>query len=96
MRLSEFEIRHIKEQAEAVFGTNSQVYLFGSRTDDTKKGGDIDLFIEPEILDNEFEQKIVLKTKLQLLLGLQKIDIVVARDPKRLIEQQANETKVLL
>ena len=74
----------------------SQVLLFGSRVDDTKKGGDIDLFIEPQHLSNEFEQKIILITKLQLVLGDQKIDVVLAKDVNRLIEKEARKKGVLL
>ncbi|MDH5719770.1 MAG: nucleotidyltransferase domain-containing protein [Spirochaetia bacterium] len=36
----------MKSKAEEVFGSNAKVYLFGSRAEDTKKGGDIDLFID--------------------------------------------------
>ena len=56
------------------------IYLFGSRTDDSKKGGDIDLFVD---LESEQEpQKIMLQkaeflSKLDILLGEQKIDLLI-------------------
>ena len=96
MRLTENERQHIKQYVIQFFGEGSRVFLFGSRVDDAKKGGDIDLFIEPEHLINEFEQKIMLLTKLQFALGDQKIDIVLAKDPSRLIEQEARKKGVLL
>ena len=96
MRLSNEEIKHIKEQTKAIFGPEANVYLFGSRTDDHKKGGDIDLLIEPGNLYDETLQVVRLKTKLHVCLGLQQIDVVVARDPNRLIEQEAAKTKICL
>ena len=48
MRLTDFEANTIKQSACEVFGAKTQVFLFGSRTDDTKKGGDIDLYIKAE------------------------------------------------
>ena len=96
MRLTAEERKKIREQVSLVFGEGSRVFLFGSRVDDTKKGGDIDLFIEPENVSHELEQKIVLLTQLHLALGEQKIDIVVAKDENRLIEQEARKKGVLL
>ena len=96
MRLTVEEIKHIKQQVYHVFGDGSRVFLFGSRTDETKKGGDIDLFIEPQHVSNVSEQKITLLTKLQTVLGDQKIDIVLAKDKNRLIEQEARKKGVLL
>lgn len=46
MRLTSEQITIIKNNASYLYGNSSQVYLFGSRTDDNAKGGDIDLFIE--------------------------------------------------
>ena len=96
MRLTQREIVQIKNNVFEVFGEKSRVFLFGSRVDDTKKGGDIDLYIEAERIENEIEQEIRLWSKLQLVLGEQKIDVVLAKDSKRLIEQEAKRTGILL
>jgi hypothetical protein len=42
MRLSEFEVKSIKESIR-VFDPDALIYLFGPRTDDSKKGGGIDV-----------------------------------------------------
>ena len=57
---------------------NARVYLFGSRVDDTKKGGDIDLLVMSDSLTRE--DKRTIKIKLYELLGEQKIDLVLAAD----------------
>jgi predicted nucleotidyltransferase len=96
VRLTEEEKIQIKAQVKKIFGEKSRVYLFGSRVDGDKKGGDIDLFVEPQTLEDEFKQKMILLTKLQLLLGDQKIDVVLATDPLRPIEQEARKKGKLL
>lgn len=45
MRLSERYIEVIKKYFK-VFSENGEIYLFCSRVDDSKKGGDIDLYLE--------------------------------------------------
>jgi predicted nucleotidyltransferase len=45
MRLSEFELRCIRETLLEA-DPSGKIYLFGSRIDDTGKGGDIDIFFE--------------------------------------------------
>ena len=50
MRLSEKEKKIILNLAKKYFGDKTRVFVFGSRLID-KKGGDIDLYIEPEIYD---------------------------------------------
>jgi len=47
MRLSEKEKKIIINLAKKYFGNKTKVYVFGSRLRN-KKGGDIDLYIEPE------------------------------------------------
>ena len=51
MRLSEKEKKIILNLAKKYFGEKTKVYVFGSRLEDKKAGGDIDLYIEPEIYD---------------------------------------------
>jgi predicted nucleotidyltransferase len=88
MRLTEFEINVIKQSASEIFGTDVQVYLFGSRVDDTKKGGDIDLYIKTKV-GNDLRHKIKFLVLIEQKLGEQKIDIVFAEDQSRPVEQQA-------
>lgn len=42
MRLKKEHIESIKNIAVNIFGSNVDVYLFGSRVNDSKRGGDID------------------------------------------------------
>lgn len=95
MRLTEFEINAIKQTAQEIFGPNAQVFLFGSRVDDAKRGGDIDLYIKTE-LGNDFTHKIKFLVLLEQKIGEQKIDVVFAVDKNRPIERQAIKTGLLL
>jgi predicted nucleotidyltransferase len=98
VRLTKKEIEAIKEAFLEVF-ENGKIYLFGSRIDDSKRGGDIDLFIE---LDRELDikEQMRLKSRFRLLLydkiGEQKIDIIISKDKNKSIEQEALKTGVLL
>lgn len=96
MRLSQFERDTIVDQAREIFGSQTKVYLFGSRADDSRRGGDIDLYIVPVNKDNLWRKEVRLHTQLQLLLGEQKIDIVVAYDKNRMIEKVALSTGIEL
>jgi len=95
MRLTEFEINAIKQSAHEVFGSNAQVFLFGSRLDDNKKGGDIDLYISAQT-GNDLQHKIKFLVALEQKIGEQKIDVIMAADKNRPIEQQAINTGILL
>lgn len=95
MRLTAFEVNAIKQTAQEVFGPKVEVLLFGSRVDDDKKGGDIDLYIKTQA-DNDLEHKIKFLVSLEQKIGEQKIDVILAADKNRPIEQQAISTGVLL
>ena len=87
MRLSNKELETIKNHIRNTFG-DVAVYLFGSRIDDSKKGGDIDLYIIPSLNENLFQKKRKLKVILEDLL-FKPVDIVLSRDQERLIEKEA-------
>ena len=95
MRLTAFEVNAIKQSAQEVFGPKVEVLLFGSRTDDEKKGGDIDLYIKAPT-GNDLKHKIEFLVALEQKIGEQKIDVILAEDQNRPIEQQAIKTGVLL
>ena len=46
MRITPEQISTIVQTTRSIAGVNAQVWLFGSRLDDARKGGDIDLLIE--------------------------------------------------
>ena len=87
MRLSEKEIETIKSEIYKNFGA-ATIYLFGSRLQDDKKGGDIDLFVISKGRSNLFEKRIKTAAKLERALS-KPVDIVVHRDFNREIEKEA-------
>ena len=46
MRLTTAQIELIRSTAKQLLGDRVRVILFGSRVDDAKKGGDVDLLVE--------------------------------------------------
>ena len=74
MRLNTNEISTIKRELLAL-DPEASIYLFGSRTNDAAKGGDIDLLIE----SNQFDMRTKAAYRWALMeeLGEQKIDLVI-------------------
>jgi predicted nucleotidyltransferase len=95
MRLSQKEIDAIKTNFEKFFD-EGVLYLFGSRVDDTRKGGDIDLYITTQNRENLVEKKIEFSASLQREIGEQKIDIVLDYGDNRLIDKKAKDQGVVL
>ncbi len=94
MRLSSKEVDLIKSTVERIF-QNPRIYLFGSRTDDRKAGGDIDLFIISDDKTALLEKKIKAVSKLERILH-KPVDIVIHRDFSKNIEQEAIQKGILL
>ncbi len=97
MRLDDWEVAVIRTCLKESFGESAKVYLFGSRVDDAKRGGDIDLFVEADPLPEDWRQrKSAFWICLQERLGEQKIDILVARDRDAPIERIARRDGIEL
>jgi predicted nucleotidyltransferase len=80
MRLSETLKSSILKAIQASFG-NVEIYLFGSRTDDTKRGGDIDIAIRTEMTRENFRKHKIAFVSLLMRMGLDlKIDLVQYND----------------
>lgn len=95
MRLSKQYVDVIKKNFRLFF-KNGDIFLFGSRVDVSKKGGDIDLYLAVDDHQNLFEKKIKFLSRIKRELGDQKIDVVFNLDENRLIEQEARRWGVKL
>ena len=93
MRLKKSEIRVIKSAVKE-FDNKAEIILFGSRADDTAKGGDIDLLIISDKIKNREKRKIRLLIFDQL--EEQKIDIISASIIKGAFIENAYNTGVRL
>lgn len=101
MRLSENYRKVIKQAALEIWGDQASVILFGSRVDDSKKGGDIDLLLR---INKEEDTKEIVRKKVKFLsqldiqLGEQKIDLIIATKENQYINivQTAMQTGIEL
>lgn len=93
MRLTQQETDNIKSVV-LQNDPDAQIYLFGSRADDDKKGGDIDLLIFSHVLTETDKRKI--RLKLFDKLGEQRIDIIIAQDLSQPFVRIAYEEGVAL
>ncbi len=79
IRLNQQHLEAIKRLFCSFFSENDHLWIFGSRVDPTKRGGDIDLYIET----TEMNTKEAIKKESQFILALektlgeQKIDVVL-------------------
>lgn len=96
MRLRLVDIESILCCKDSIFGKNTKIYVFGSRLDDSLKGGDIDLYIQIEDKNALFEKKINFLSCLSNKIGEQKVDVVFSLDQDRDIEQEAMQKGVEL
>ena len=77
MRITEHEKNIIIDAVKSA-DPNAKIWLFGSRVDDNKKGGDIDIGILSLKIDVMEEIKI--RQKIYDKIGEQKIDIIVSKN----------------
>jgi predicted nucleotidyltransferase len=94
MRLTSQQRQIILTSTAQYFGANARVWLFGSRTDDQRRGGDVDLYIEPE--QSNLMGELRCKAQLEEALDLH-VDLVVKRpDHAHPIEKIARDNGIRL
>jgi predicted nucleotidyltransferase len=78
MRLSEAERSIVRAAVENRFGPQARVILFGSRVDDHRRGGDIDLLVEvPYAIDDPLNEAIGLEIDVMRGLGERRVDVLL-------------------
>lgn len=96
MRLEKIVLNKIKEAINDSFG-DVNIYLFGSRVNDAKKGGDIDIAIDTALDSLEFRKK-----KIKFLTNLfkkdfhLKIDIVNLNTKDEFFKKQIAKDGILI
>jgi len=86
MRLSAYEINTIKATV-AKYDSNAEVYLFGSRTDDNARGGDIDLLVLSQTIS--YTDKLRIRIQLADRMGNQKVDLLLKNQVDNAFSQMA-------
>ena len=93
MRLTDREKEEILAAVRR-FDENARVFLFGSRADDSKKGGDIDLLVLSEKISRVERTRI--RRVICETIGDQKIDILIASDITDPFAKLARSSGILL
>ena len=84
VRLAPKHIETLVEATYRCFGETAKIWVFGSRADDSKRGGDIDLYIETDLSEGTVAAKIKFRSLIWSTFGEQKIDILIRRRSKPL------------
>ena len=95
MRLNKKDIQSIIQVAKEIYGESVEVYLFGSRTDNENRGGDIDLLIRTTSEKKGVLARIRMVARLKQLLGEQKIDVIGDHE-ESLVAKEALTTGIRL
>ncbi len=78
MRLSPRQINIIQHAVFELAGKDATVRLFGSRTDDNARGGDIDLLVEiPHAVVDSAWLSAKISGRISYLLDGQKVDVIL-------------------
>lgn len=72
MRLTPEQVESITASVRQYLGGTASIWLFGSRVDDSKRGGDVDLYVEatPHSLMQELRCKMQLSEVLDIPVDL--------------------------
>jgi len=79
MRLSQADRDLIKTTITGRLGSKTRVMLFGSRTDDSRRGGDIDVFVElSEPVESRLRLECAVAAELERAFDGRRVDVLVA------------------
>ena len=92
MRLSAIERHAVESASREALPVGTRVLLFGSRLDDERRGGDIDLLVElpaPLSADDTVNRRTRFTARLYRLLEERRIDVVMTQhgqpDPRAVV-----------
>ena len=93
MRISTLEIDNLLGSIKQI-DQNASVYLFGSSTDNQKKGGDNDIAILSKLV--RLKEKIEIKYNFYQDFGEQKLDLLIVSDENMPFWQVIKDGAILL
>jgi len=99
MRLTPSHVQLIRCTATELFGEHARITLFGSRVDDQRKGGDVDLMVEvPDPVDEPAVIIARMASRISRAMEGRKVDVVL-KAPNLLLQpihEMAERTGVVL
>ena len=99
MRLTTYERDTILRVVSSLTQARGRVWLFGSRTDDSARGGDLDLMVESDLpVEQPARLMAAIGARLEMELGERRIDLLLqAPNLKQLpVQRAARSTGILL
>lgn len=78
MRITDANLDIIRDAFKKHFGSEDHLWVFGSRVDDARRGGDLDFYVEThQDSSRALKSKLAFVNDLWRFLGDQKIDVVL-------------------
>lgn len=99
MRITNSQRKSISSELTRWFGTDARIWLFGSRVDDSQRGGDVDLYVEASSLpDDPLQTKISTTMALEDIFNGARVDLMIRYpgESEEPIQAIARKTGVLL
>jgi len=99
MRITSIQHQAIRKIVAEMAGEDADIILFGSRVDDNKRGGDLDLLIElRSVIDNPAWLAARLSAKISRIMAGRRVDVLLSAPNlmKLPIHEQSKLTGVYL
>jgi uncharacterized protein len=93
MRLTAKEVMAIREEVHRL-DPAAEIYLYGSRVDDSSHGGDIDLWVRSTRIS--YEDALRLKVRIKDRIGWQRLDLTVSSQTDHVLAEVVAETGIQL